>query len=57
MNKLLTIIIPTKNRQPFLDRALLYYAEAGITTRIIIADSSNNTLRNDTKNICIKYDN
>jgi glycosyltransferase domain-containing protein len=55
MNKLLTIIIPTKNRQPFLDRALLYYAEASITTRIIIADSSNNTLRNDTKNICIKY--
>ena len=57
MDKLLTILIPTKNRHLLLDRSLLYYVKSSIHVRIIIADSSDNALRNNTKKVFDKYSN
>jgi len=57
MDKLLTILIPTKNRHLLLDRSLLYYVKSSIHVRIIIADSSDDALRNNTKKIFDKYSN
>jgi len=53
--ELLTILIPTKDRPHLLNRSLHYYVQAGILTKIIIADSSNSALSNKTKEICDKY--
>jgi len=48
---------PTKNRHLLLDRSLLYYVKSSIHVRIIIADSSDNALRNNTKKVFDKYSN
>ena len=53
--ELLTIIIPTKDRPYLLNRSLYYYTKADFMTRIIVADSSNKALLNETKKICNKY--
>jgi len=50
--ELLTIIIPTKNRPYLLNRSLGYFVSAEISVRIIIIDSSSDTLLNKVKLIC-----
>ena len=55
MNKLLTILIPTKNRYKLLNRTLSYYAKTNTIFKIIVADSSDNEYGNNTKIICEKY--
>jgi len=52
---LLTILIPTKDRPYLLERSLQYYKKSEITARIIVADSSGNSLSEKTKIICDKY--
>jgi len=51
----LTIIIPTINRSTMLDRTLSYYMKAGIYSKIILADSSNKSLKAKNKNLVSKY--
>jgi len=55
IKKLLTIIIPTKNRPYMLNRSLYYYAKMKFLARIIVIDSSGNALLSKTKEICKKY--
>jgi|SaaInlStandDraft_2_1057019.scaffolds.fasta_scaffold16554_2 glycosyltransferase domain-containing protein len=56
LKKLLTIIIPTKNRPYLLDRSLSYYAEINFLARIVVIDSSDSILSKKTKKTCNKYD-
>lgn len=44
-DQLLTQIIPTRNRLPFLRRIINYYRSVGFQHRIIVADSSDFSLR------------
>ncbi len=52
MNKLLTIVIPTKNRPKLLGRSLSYYEKINMPTELIIADSSDNLQAQETKKLC-----
>ena len=51
----LTIIIPTINRTSMLERTLGYYANSGITSKIILADSSNEELKSKNKELVLNY--
>jgi glycosyltransferase domain-containing protein len=55
LQKLLTIIIPTKNRPYLLNRSLYYYTKIKFLARIIIIDSSDDALSSQTKKTCDKY--
>ena len=51
----LTIIIPTINRTSMLERTFSYYANSGITSKIILADSSNEKLMSKNKELVLNY--
>ena len=53
-NKLLTIIIPTKNRPDFIKSRLLFYAKVGFSGNIVIGDSSNEDVSGLTRSLCQK---
>jgi len=54
----LTILIPTRNRSHFLDRALLFYSSLNFNCKFIVGDSSTTiTDIRKAKKVCSKYKN
>lgn len=51
MNRLLTIVIPTRNRADFLARLLGYYRDQRFSHKLIIADSSDAEQRSRSKDV------
>ena len=56
-NKLLTILIPTKNRFYFIKRQLTFYYKVGFSGFIFIGDSSNQRVSDQVQELCDSYSN